>query len=64
MKTIVQIDDNYKNWLEELSDRFRSSQIKPLFVSITRCCAFTGHLAEIFLRWSFRQNTDPAFTRN
>jgi len=28
MKTIVQIDDNYKNWLKELSDRFRSSQIK------------------------------------
>lgn len=28
MKTIIQIDDNYKNWLEELSDRFRSSQIK------------------------------------
>lgn len=28
MKTIIQIDDNYKNWLEALSDRFRSSQIK------------------------------------
>lgn len=28
MNNIVPIDDNYKKWLEELSDRFRSSQIK------------------------------------
>ena len=28
MNNIVPIDDNYKNWLSELSDRFRSSQIK------------------------------------
>lgn len=28
MKNVIQIDDNYKRWLGELSDRFRSSQIK------------------------------------
>ena len=28
MNTIVPIDDYYKKWLGELSDRFRSSQIK------------------------------------
>ena len=28
MNNIVPIDDNYKKWLSELSDRFRSSQIK------------------------------------
>ena len=25
MKTTIQIDDNYKNWLEELSDSFKGS---------------------------------------
>ena len=28
MKNVIQIDANYKRWLGELSDRFRSSQIK------------------------------------
>ena len=28
MNNIVQIDDNYKNWLNELSNRFKNSQIK------------------------------------
>ena len=28
MKNIIRADDNYKNWLNELSNRFKSSQIK------------------------------------
>jgi hypothetical protein len=28
MNNIIQVDDNYKKWLNELSDRFKSSQIK------------------------------------
>ncbi|MBP3854410.1 MAG: hypothetical protein IK990_02200 [Ruminiclostridium sp.] len=28
MSNIIQVDDNYKKWLNELSDRFRNAQIK------------------------------------
>ena len=28
MNRIMQIDDSYKNWLGELFDRFKNSQIK------------------------------------
>ena len=53
MNNIAPIDENYKKWLSELSDRFRSSQIKAAVrVNSARCCNSIGLSAEIFLRWN------------
>lgn len=64
MKTIIQIDDNYKNWLEELSDRFRSSQIKAAIRVNNEMLRFYWSLGRDILRWSFRQNTARVSTIN
>lgn len=46
---LIKQDDSYRNWIQEVSKRFRQSQLKLQSKLTAKCCAFTGYWGEIWM---------------